>query len=74
MPGESEQDVPIKVRRQRLEHAGMLGLVSEFEVAPFDVAQSVALGERRTPSSIFGDHLNLGVRSQQPKHASASLR
>ena len=46
MPGESEQDVPIKVWRQRLEHAGMLGLVSEFEVAPFDVAQSVALGER----------------------------
>lgn len=40
------QEIPVHVWRRRLEHAGMLGLVSEFEVAPSHVARAVAVGER----------------------------
>ncbi len=40
------QDIPVAVWRQRLEHAGMLGLLAEFEVAPVDVATLVAVDQR----------------------------
>lgn len=40
------QDVPVAIWRQRLEQAGMLGLLAEFQVAPYEVARFVAVDQR----------------------------